>query len=169
MSTSLSARVLQISRMKIIKEMSAANPRLLRVLVCANMADMICTQCITEPRPESDRTAFRTASINNRSDTDQVDQWRDAVIRPIPQAATKPLRACSPATILMVQPPLATCPQAPLCDRTVSRKCMDSDASEARKRPALADLEPNDSDSAKPGNSYQAEESDNDTPFNEDD
>jgi hypothetical protein len=136
-------RLLHLARAKIEKETSAAEPSLLRLLVCANMADNAC-QSIRED-------ALRQRSIEKgRSRGGQSTQAASDHLpgRSLPASARSRkfncMRTSQPEHVKPIYP--SRRPQASLCDRATFRKCIDQGDEETIDDAVESDLESSESD-----------------------
>jgi hypothetical protein len=136
-------RLLDLARAKIEKETSAAEPSLLRLLVCANMADNAC-QSMRED-------ALRQRSIEKgRSRGGQSTQAASDHLpgRSLPASARSRkfncMRTSHPEHVKPIYP--SRRPQVSLCDRATFRKCIDQGDEETIDDAIESDLESTESD-----------------------
>lgn len=161
----LAQYVLHLSRMKLDQETSASEPRLLRVLVCAVMAD----KCVIEGQltwheegqqqpnflpPERRRDGWQSRLAATRGSTSRskcsVATTTTSSSQPIhsyPHPHSKPPQSLQPPT----QP--FTRPQAFLCDRTIFRKSIAAEIHQQQQQHVDSIVE-SDSDSADSDPTY---------------
>jgi hypothetical protein len=145
-------RLLHLARAKIEKETSAAEPSLLRLLVCANMAD--------NARQSMREDALRQRSIEKgRSRGGQSTQAASDNLpgRSLP-ASTRSrkvncMRTSQPEHDKSIYP--SRRPQASLCDRATFRKCIDQGDVETIDDAIESDLDSTESDPTFSYDNYQ--------------
>jgi hypothetical protein len=146
-------RLLQLARTKIEKETTAAEPRLLRLLVCANMADNACQSM----REDGSR---RKATEKERHGRQIMPAANNSISRRSLPALTRSRKDhCIPSThqeqIKSIQ--TSTRPRASLCDRATFRKCIDH-----RDEQSVDNAVESDSESTDSGPTFSDDEDDED-------
>ena len=115
----LAQRLLYLARLKLDKETSAGEPRLFRILVCANMADNACQSA------REDETRQRASERECRRGRHSMSPGNRATARALSPAAfmksgDKCIRRTQPEHVKSMQ--TLSRPQASLCDRTAFRR-----------------------------------------------
>ncbi|KAF7504138.1 hypothetical protein GJ744_002656 [Endocarpon pusillum] len=139
----LAQRLLHSARLKLDKETSAGEPRLFRVLVCANMADNACQSA----REDETRQRASTRQCGRR--THSMSPGNKGTARASSSAAfvnlgDKCIRRTQPEQTKSMQ--TLSRPQASLCDRTAFRRSIVRRDERLDDNSAGSDLDPHESD-----------------------
>jgi hypothetical protein len=140
--------VLQLTRSKLDKEASAGDPRLLRLLVCANVVDMICNHCISINARKSTGKALAIQYVVEET---RRNIWQGATHRhqnTTTTTASPPSLRWNKDKFSLAVPHKIWRPQASIQDRTAFRRSLDRGHELVEDSPVESDSDSGDSDGA---------------------
>ena len=150
-------RLLHLARAKIEKETSAAEPSLLRLLVCANMADNA-RQSMREDalRQRSIEKERRRGGQNTQAASDNLPGTGRSLPASTRSRKGNCMRVSHPEHIKSID--TSRRPQASLCDRATFRKCIDQGDEEPVDNAVESDADCTESDPTFSNDDYRDDE-----------